>query len=51
MGNSQLDKAIGYAVVIIISYHIVGVFIPYLTYAVMIIVVWRAVSLFLQMRK
>jgi len=51
MDNSQLDKAVAYAVVIILAYHIAGVFIPYLTYAVVLILVWRVVSLFLGMRK
>ena len=50
MGNSQMDKAIGWAVVIIVVYHIIGVFIPLLTYAVILILVWRVVCLFLRMR-
>ena len=50
MGNSQMDKAIGWAVVIIVCYHIVGVIVPFLTGAVIIIMVWRLVWFFLQKR-
>lgn len=50
MDDEQINKAIGWAVIIIILYHIVGVFIPLLTYMVMIIVVWRVISLFMKDR-
>ena len=46
MDEKQLNKAIGYAVAIIIGYHIVGVFIPLLTWAVVIVVVFRIIQIY-----
>ena len=41
MDEKQLNKTIGYAIVIIIGYHIIGVFIPMLTWGVIGLVVFR----------
>ena len=41
MDEKQINKAIGYAVMVIIGYNIVGVFIPMLTWAVVGMVAWR----------
>ena len=41
MDEKQINKTIGYAIVIIIGYHLIGVFIPMLTWGVVILVVFR----------
>ncbi len=41
MDEQQLNKAIGYAIAIVIGYHIIGVFIPMLTWGVIGLVVFR----------
>jgi len=44
MDERQINKAIGYAIVIIIGYHIVGVFIPMLTWGVVVVIVIRIIQ-------
>ena len=41
MDETQLNKAIGYAIAIIIGYYVIGVFIPMLTWGVIGMVAWR----------
>ena len=41
MDDKQINKAIGYAIVIIIGYYVIGVFIPMLTWGVIGLVVIR----------
>ena len=41
MDPRSIDKAIGYGVIIIICYHIIGVFIPILTWLVTGLVIFR----------
>jgi len=41
MDEKQLNKTIGYAIAIIIGYHIIGVFIPMLTWGVIGLVAFR----------
>ena len=41
MDEQQLNKTIGYGIAIVISYHIIGVFIPLLTWGVVGMVAWR----------
>jgi cytochrome b len=41
MDEQQLNKAIGYAIAIIVGYYLVGVFIPMLTWGVIGLVVIR----------
>jgi len=47
MDERQLTKTIGYTVLVIIGYHIIGVFIPMLTYAVIAFIFYRIVTLYL----
>ena len=51
MDNNQMNKAIGYAILIIIAYHIIGAFIPFLTYAVIFAVAGRIILFYLQSKK
>jgi hypothetical protein len=44
MDERQINKTIGYAIVIIIGYHIVGVFIPMLTWGVVVVIVIRIIQ-------
>jgi hypothetical protein len=41
MDQRSTDKAIGYGIIIIICYHLIGVFIPILTWLVMGLVIFR----------
>jgi hypothetical protein len=41
MDLRSIDKTIGYGVIIIIGYHIIGVFIPILTWGVIGLVIFR----------
>ena len=41
MDERNLNKSIGYALAIVLGYHIIGVFIPMLTWGVMGMVAWR----------
>jgi hypothetical protein len=46
MDERQINKFIGYAIVIIIGYHIIGVFIPMLTWGVVVVVVIRIIQIY-----
>lgn len=48
MDEYRTNKTIGYALAIVIGYHIIGVFIPMLTWGVIGLVVWR---IFLEYQK
>ena len=41
MDEKQIDRTIGYAIVVIIGYHLIGVFIPMLTWGVIGLVAFR----------
>lgn len=41
MDVKQLDKAIGYGIAIIVGYHLIGIFIPMLTWCVVGLVAFR----------
>ncbi len=41
MDENQINKTIGYGIMVIIAYHLIGMFIPVLTFGVIGLVVWR----------
>lgn len=41
MDEKQIDKTIGYGIVIIIGYHLIGCFIPMLTWGVIGLIAFR----------
>lgn len=51
MDEKRLNKTIGYAITIIIGYHIVGIFIPMLTWGVIGLVAWRIYSEYLKHKR
>ena len=44
MDERNLNKTIGYAIVVIIGYYIVGIFIPMLTWGVIGMVAYRVIQ-------
>ena len=51
MDEQQINKTIGYGILVIIAYHIIGVFIPMLTFGVIGLVVWRIYQEFNKYKK
>ena len=41
MHEREINKAIGYGIMLIIGYHILGIIIPLLTWGVIGLIVWR----------
>jgi hypothetical protein len=46
MDERQINKFIGYAIAIIIGYHLVGIFIPMMTWGVVAAVVIRIIQIY-----
>jgi hypothetical protein len=46
MDDRQINKFIGYAIAIIIGYHLVGIFIPMMTWGVVAAVVIRIIQIY-----
>ncbi len=42
MDERQLNKFIGYAVMVICAYYVLQLIVPYLFYGVIFLIVWRA---------
>jgi len=51
MDDSLITRAIGYGIIVIMAYHILGIFIPLVTYAVIALVLFRLLILFLHLKQ
>jgi hypothetical protein len=51
MDEQQSNKAIGYVIVIIIGYHIIGMFIPILIWGLIGLVGWRIINEYYKHKK
>lgn len=51
MDEKQLNKAIGYAILVIVAYHLLGFLIPMLTYGVIGLVLIRIIHAYLDHKR